>query len=303
MKNVFMVCLLAVNSVLMMAQSYPERVYLTGSATPVGWSTSALPMYSNGDGTYEYVGMLYNGEFGNEFKILGAADWLPSYGPKVGGTAIEAGKDYELEVRENDGMDDKKFTVPNEGRYHLTLSLVDTTLYVAAATAEEADKNGIVQALEAIYIVGNGTGAGWEAEKAFAATKVSDGVFTITTTIYGHNSEEVYNEFKFLSTQSFDMPHIGPSADGEEFIGAGTYTATVFTAGDKKWHNTTTETKDYIITVDLNNGTMVATEATPTGVVNVDADVNVNAKKVLRNGQLYILNNEEVFTATGARIK
>lgn len=287
----------------MMAQSYPERVYLTGSATPVGWSSSALPMYSNGDGTYEYVGMLYNGEFGNEFKMLTSSDWTPSYGPKVGGTAIEAGKDYELEVRENDGMDDKKFTVPNEGRYHLTLSLVDTTLYVAAATAEEADKNGIVQALEAIYIVGNGTGAGWEAEKAFAATKVSDGVFTITTTIYGHNSEEVFNEFKFLSTQSFDMPQIGPAEDGEEFTGAGTYTAAVFTAGDMKWHNTTTETKDYIITVDLNNGTMVVVESTPTGGVNVDADVNANVKKELRNGQLYIVNNEEVFTATGARIK
>lgn len=301
MKNVFMVCLLAVNSVLMMAQSYPERVYLTGSATPVGWSTSALPMYSNGDGTYEYVGMLYNGEFGNEFKILGAADWLPSYSPVENGTGIAVGQNYALEVRENYEMDDKKFTVPNEGRYHLTLSLVDTTLYVAAATAEEADKNGIVQALEAIYIVGNGTGAGWEAEKAFAATKVSDGVFTITTTIYGHNSEEVFNEFKFLSTQSWDMPQIGPAEDGEEFTGAGTYTAAVFTAGDMKWHNTTTETKDYIITVDLNNGTMVVVESTPTGFAN--ANVNINAKKYLRNGQLYIVNNEEVFTATGARIK
>ena len=98
------------------------------------------------------------------------------------------------------------------------------------------------------------------------------------------------------------MPQIGPAEDGEEFTGAGNYSASVFTAGDKKWHNTTTETKEYVFTVDLNNGTMVAAEATPTGVVNVN-DNRVNAKKYLRNGQLYILNNEEVFTATGARIK
>lgn len=55
--------------------------------------------------------------------------------------------------------------------------------------------------------------------------------------------------------------------------------------------------------MDLNNGTMVVVESTPTGGVNVDADVNANVKKELRNGQLYIVNNEEVFTATGARIK
>ena len=285
----------------MMAQSYPERVYLTGSATPVGWSTSALPMYSNGDGTYEYVGNLYT-DNGNEFKMLGAADWLPSYGPVAHGTGIAVGQNYALEVRENYEMGDNKFTVPNEGRYHLTLNLTETKLYVDTVKEGEADKNGVVQALEAMYIVGNGTGAGWEAEKAFAATKVSNGVFTITTTIYGHNSEEVFNEFKFLTTQSWDMPQIGPAEDGEEFTGAGNYSASVFTAGDKKWHNTTTETKEYVFTVDLNNGTMVATEATPTGVVNVN-DNRVNAKKYLRNGQLYILNNEEVFTATGARIK
>lgn len=301
MKKIFAFSLMALFAIVAMAQSYPEKVYLTGSATPVGWSTSALPMYNNGDGTYEYVGMLYNGEYGNEFKMLGAADWLPSYGPKTGGTEIAAGQNYALEVRENDGMGDNKFEVPTEGRYHLTLSLVDTTLNVAAATAEEADKNGAVQALDVIYVVGNGTGAGWDAGKSFAATKVSSGVFTITTTIYGRLEEEKFNEFKFLTTQSWDMPQIGPKTDGEEFKGAGTYTAEIFTAGDKKWHNTTTETKEYVITVDLNASTMVVSEYTPTALEHTA--MKAGAKKMMRNGQLYILNNEEVYTAAGVRVK
>lgn len=301
MKKFFTLSLMALVAIVAMSQSYPEKVYLTGSATPVGWSTSALPMFNNGDGTYEYVGMLYNGEYGNEFKMLGAADWLPSYGPVVANTAIAAGESYDLEFRENEGMGDNKFKVPTNGRYHLTLNLVENKLYVAAAAEGEADKNGVVQALDLIYIVGNGTGAGWEAGNAFATTKVSDGVFTITTTIYGHNSEEQFNEFKFLTTKSFDMPHVGPAADGEEFTGAGTYTATVFTVGDKKWHNTTTETKEYTFTIDLNAGTMVVIDPTVTALEN--ANVNANVNKVLRNGQLYILNNEEVFTATGVRVK
>ena len=301
MKKFFTLSLMALVAIVAMAQSYPEKVYLTGSATPVGWSTSALPMFNNGDGTYEYVGMLYNGANGNEFKMLGAADWLPSYGPVTPGTGIAAGENYDLAVRTNYDMGDNKFTVPTEGRYHLTLNLAENKLYVAAAAEGEADKNGVVQALDLIYIVGNGTGAGWDAGSAFATTKVSEGVFTITTTIYGHNGEEEYNEFKFLTTQSFDMPHVGPAVDGEEFSGEGTYTATVFTSGDKKWRNTTTETKEYVMTVDLNAGTMVVTESTATALENANANANVN--KVLRNGQIYILNNEEVFTATGVRVK
>ena len=55
------------------------------------------------------------------------------------------------------------------------------------------------------------------------------------------------------------------------------------------------------MTVDLNAGTMVVTESTATALEN--ANVNANVNKVLRNGQIYILNNEEVFTATGVRVK
>lgn len=294
---------MALVAMVAMAQSYPEKVYLTGSATPVGWSTSALPMFSNGDGTYEYVGMLYNGEYGNEFKMLGAADWLPSYGPQTNGTGIADGENYDLEVRTDYEMGDNKFTVSADGRFHLTLNLVENKLYVAAAQEEDADKNGVVQALEAIYIVGNGCGAGWDAGGAFAAEKVSEGVFTITTTIYGHNGEEEYNEFKFLTTQSFDMPHIGPAVDGEEFTGAGTYTASVFTTGDKKWHNTTTETKEYVFTIDLNEGTMTVTDPNATGVENVNANANVNVNKVMIDGQMVIIREGKAYSVTGAELK
>lgn len=290
---------MALVAMFAMAQSYPQHVYLTGSATPVGWSTSALPMYSNGDGTYEYVGMLYNGENGNEFKMLGATDWLPSYGPLTTSAAIAVGESYDLEVRENYDMGDNKFTVPADGRFHLTLSLVENKLYVAAATEEEADLNGVIQALNVIYIIGNGTGAGWDADKAFAATKEDDGVFSITTTIYGHNNEEQFNEFKFLSTQSWGMPQFGPAEDGEEFTGAGTYTVSVFTTGDKKWHNTTTETKEYTFMVDFNAGTMVVTETIPTGL----EECKVHSAKRIVDGQIYIIRNEEVYTVTGAKLR
>lgn len=305
MKKIFALSLMALATMFTMAQSYPERVYLTGSATPVGWSTSALPMYSNGDGTYEYVGMLYNGENGNEFKMLGAAGWTPSYGPVSGAsTLMTVGRTDSIEIRLNFDMPDQKFTVANDGRYHLTLSLVENKLHVDTATSEMPDKNGLANLRpENLYIVGNGTGAGWDADNAFALTHSSTDIYTLTTTIYGHNTEETHNEFKFLTKQGWDMPQFGPLTDGEVFSGAGTYTIGVFIAGDNKYHNTTTVDKEYDFTIDLSTNTMTVTEHQTTGLMNENADQNKNVKKVLRNGKLYILNHEEVFTATGVRVK
>lgn len=304
MKKLFSLCLMACVAIAAMAQSYPEKVYLTGSATPVGWSTNALPMFSNGDGTYEYVGMLYNGEYGNEFKMLGAADWLPSYGPLTSGTAIAAGQNYDLEVRTSYEMNDNKFTVTANGRYHLTLNLTENKLYVEAATEDMPDKDGFSSSTpEHLYIVGNGTGAGWSAESAFALTTEENGTYTITTTIYGHTAEEEFNEFKFLTTQTWDMPHVGPANDGEVFTGAGTYTVALFVTGDKKYHNTTTETKVYDFVIDLSAHTMTVTEHVEEPTALDEVVGNVGTKKMMINGQLYILNNEAIFTATGARVK
>lgn len=298
MKKFCTLSLLTLMAIVAMAQSFPEKVYLTGSATPVGWETSKLSMFNNGDGTYEYVGMLYNSESGNEFKMLGAADWLPSYGPQVSATAIAVGENYDLETRTDYEMDDQKFTVPFDGRYHLTLSLVENKLYVDTAAAELADLDGNAQ-VPVLYLVGNGCGAGWESKNAIAATTLSENVFTITTTIYGHTAEEEFNELKFLSSQSWAMPQVGPAEDGEEFTGAGTYTASLFFEGDKKWHNTTTETKDYTFTIDLNAGTMEVAEYLATGL---DEHKLENAKCII-NGQLYIIHNEKIFTITGARVR
>lgn len=298
MKKISSMIMMMAIAMCAMAQSYPQKVYLTGTATPVGWETNKLSMYNNGDGTYEYVGMLYNEEFGNEFKMLGAPDWLPSYGPVTGGTAIAVGENYALEVRENYEMNDNKFTVANSGRYHLTLNLAENKLYVDTANAELADKKGDLQYL---YLVGNGCGAGWEAANAIALTTEDENVYTLTTTIYGHlpAPEEEYNEFKFLSAQSWAWPQIGPKEDGEEFKGEGTYEISVFYEGDKKWHNTSTETKVYTFTINLAAGTMVVANQT-TGLEN--ANVNTNVNKVVRNGMLVIVKDGVEYNVCGQKL-
>lgn len=413
MKKFFALSLMALVAIAAMAQSYPKHIYLCGPAGP-GWATKTWPMYTNQNtdgtpnGTYEWVGDLNNGDL----KFLYGDDWEPAYVAPTNGEALTVGAHTMQDHPVYDDSTDNKWAVTT-GRYKLEINVATMTLTVSDG-AGLPDKNGDSQMPlypEHLYLVGNGSGAGWEPANAIEMTTVSDGVYTLTTTIYGRLEEEEYNEFKFISSQSWAMPHVGPVVGGEAFTGAGTYSAAIFTTGDNKYHNTNTATGVYdftlnlidstltvvehidntpctklymigsavggwsfddnaielssedsvftytgaiaagelkftqaknfeaitwgadednkavsasgsftlqkqegtdhkfvmtasdniVLSINLKTATLTATYSAPTGLDTMHT--GVKATKVLRNGQLYILNNEEVYTAAGVRIQ
>lgn len=132
MKKSILLIFVALCSMSMRAAN-PEAVYITGDATPGGWSTDAAvnQMYKAGDGNYVWAGDLTAGEL----KFLAATDWVPSYGPTVGGTAMASGENA-LVVRNSYGEDDNKFAVSTAGNYQLHLNISDDAAPKLNVTAQ-----------------------------------------------------------------------------------------------------------------------------------------------------------------------
>lgn len=305
MKKFFTLSLMALVAIVAMAQSYPNHIYLCGPAGP-GWVTKQWPMYTNQDaagqpnGTYEWVGNLNSGEL----KFLYGDHYEPAYVSQTNNEALTIGAHTLMDHPVLDDSTDNKFAV-TAGRYKLVIDLTgeNIALTVIDGTGLE-DKNGDSQMPlypEHLYLIGSGCGAGWSTENAIEMTTVQDGVYTLTTTIYGHSASEEYNELKFLSSKSWDKPHVGPTVDGESFTGVGVYSAAVFTEGDKKYHNTNTVTGVYDLTLNLIDSTL-------TVVAHID---NTPCTKLYMIGSavggwsfddnaIELTSEDSVFTYTGA---
>ena len=119
MKKTFLFVMVALCSMSMRAAN-PEAVYITGDATPGGWSTDAAAnqMYKTGEGTFVWTGTLAEGEL----KFLAGNDWVPSYGP-AGGADMVLGENALL-VRNSYDESDNKFAVA-AGDYQLWLNISD----------------------------------------------------------------------------------------------------------------------------------------------------------------------------------
>lgn len=132
MKKSILLIFVALCSMGMWAAN-PDAAYLTDNATPGGWSTDAAvnQMYKAGDGNYVWAGDLTAGEL----KFLAATDWIPSYGPTVGGTAMASGENA-LVVRNSYGEDDNKFAVSTAGNYLLHLNISDDAAPKLNVTAQ-----------------------------------------------------------------------------------------------------------------------------------------------------------------------
>jgi len=295
MKRIMSIGLVALFGVVVFAQ-YPKYIYMCGNATAAGWDADGkLPLYNNGDGTYEYVGDMTAGEF----KMLLAKDWVPSLGPTTPNDSLLFGS-HKLVLRSTQEEVDSKFLV-KAGRYMLTLNMTDSTLMVGSGEGV-ADKNGIIQLMpDSMFLVGNGCGAGWSAAGAIKMTTEAEGVYTVTTTIYGHLPEEEYNELKFLQKKDWGGIQYGPTINGEQINGAGTYSVSAFNSDlsvDNKYHNIQTQTADYIICVNLNEGTMTMTASTPSDLNNVPSKAE-KAYKIFKDGKLLIQKNGAYYSALG----
>jgi hypothetical protein len=181
-------------------------IYLLGAATSAGWDNKkALEMTHIGEaGEFAIVEHL---KAGTDMFIKFIADlgaWAPQWGTDAAGTS-EAGA---LVYRPTEAVPDPP-AIPApalEGDYRI---VADTALmtYSIAWTSSE------------LYLVGDGCDAGWTPANGIAFTKVSPGIFTLTTTLKAGG-------LKFLETTTGWAPQWGTDATGTSSDGPLVYRPT-----------------------------------------------------------------------------
>jgi starch-binding outer membrane protein SusE/F len=168
-------------------------IYLLGDATTPGWdNTKALEMTHIGDaGQFAIVATL--GGTGKYLKfIANLGAWAPQWGTDAAGT----GAGGNLVYRPNETVTDPpSIPAPDAiGDYRITADTANL-LYTITKTSEQ------------LYLVGDGSAAGWDPSKGIAFTKVSPGIFTLQTDLVAGN-------LKFLETTTGWAPQWGTDANG-----------------------------------------------------------------------------------------
>ena len=122
-RKLLFVCMLLCSLSMWAQSTYPETMYMIGSATDAEWALNTQAMTTLSDGVYRWEGTLKTGEL--KFAKEGA-DYIVStdfWGPETA--------DAELADATVENLtEDKKFSVKTEGIYTLTLDLPNNQLQV-----------------------------------------------------------------------------------------------------------------------------------------------------------------------------
>ena len=180
-------------------------IYLLGDATTVGWiNVDALEMTHIGsEGEFAIVEHLSGaGKFIKFIANLGA--WAPQWGTDAAGIPEEG----NLLYRPTESVPDP-VAIPSpdlEGDYRIVADTANLLYYVSWTSSE-------------LYLVGDGCDAGWTPGNGIAFTKVSPGIFTLTTTLKAGG-------LKFLETTTGWAPQWGTDASGTSNFGPLVYRPT-----------------------------------------------------------------------------
>lgn len=184
-------------------------IYLLGSATAAGWdNTKALEMTHIGSaGQFAIVAHLTTVTAAQIKFIANLGAWAPQWGTDAAGTS-ESGN---LVYRPTEAVADPT-PIPGpavEGDYRI---MADTAnlLYEVTLTSSQ------------LYLVGDATTAGWTPANGIPFTKVSPGIFTLTTTLTGGTGIGM----KFLETTTGWAPQWGTDASGTSNSGKLVYRPT-----------------------------------------------------------------------------
>lgn len=98
------------------------ELYITGDATPHGWSIGDGQMERTGYGLFEWDGKL---EAGKEFKFMNHQDWYKHIVSPDDNTVVTTGIPFDLRFLPawSPGESDRKFKVDQTGEYHVTVDL------------------------------------------------------------------------------------------------------------------------------------------------------------------------------------
>ncbi len=172
---------------------YPS-IYMLGDATAPGWdNANPLPMFAFSETQFAIVANLAGeGKFLKFIQNKGA--WAPQWGTDASGTN-ESGP---LVFRSTEAEPDPP-AIPAPvavGDYRIFAD-IDNLTYT------------ITKASETLYLLGDGTTPGWDNAAALPMTKVSPGLFEITTTLAGTGKF-----FKCIETLGQWAPQYGTDASG-----------------------------------------------------------------------------------------
>lgn len=181
-----------------------KPIYLLGDGSPVGWdNTAAIPFTYLDGGRYEIVTTL-NGA-GKYLKILSTLGaWAPQWGTDDTGTSASG----PLVYRETEAVPDPP-GIPTPDLVSQYKIIVDTAL-LTYEIFEYGD----------IYLLGDATLAGWDNTLALPFTKVSEGKYTITTTLTGSKA------WKIIDERGAWAPQWGTDANGTADAGPLVYRPT-----------------------------------------------------------------------------
>lgn len=204
------------------AGAAPE-MYMLGDGCAAGWdNTAALPMIGTG-GIYHITTTLTAGLSIKFIEILGT--WEPMYGYAAGTPEVGT-----LAYRAVGAPDVPNMTTPaTTGMYVVTINTNDLTYSVSPA----------------LYMLGDGCGAGWDNTKALPLMGGVNGVYTITTDLGAALS------IKFITTLGAWEPMYGTAAGAVPESGTLVYRA----VGDPDPANIPTPAAAglYTVTADITN--------------------------------------------------
>lgn len=175
------------------AEIFYPPIYLLGDATDAGWDNNkALPMHGFNESEFAIVANLAEGKNLKFIKTLGA--WAPQWGTDGTGTNESGPLVYRPDEDTPDPASIPSPAVSGQYRIYANISTLTYT---------------ITKASETLYLLGDGTPAGWDNANATPLTQVSPGLFEITVQLSGGATY-----FKFIETLGQWAPQYGTDASG-----------------------------------------------------------------------------------------
>jgi len=174
-----------------------DPIYMLGDGTQAGWNNAvALEMTPLPDGQFEIISTLIPGGFLKFIGNLGA--WAPQWGTDANGTSAAG----NLLYRPDETVPDPAgIPTPEEaGTYRIVADTANLSY-----TIELSPENNV-------YMLGDGTAAGWNNATAISMTYVSPGVFKITADLLAGN-------IKFIRTLGAWAPQWGTDESGTSASG------------------------------------------------------------------------------------
>jgi len=252
-----LLCISAIFSGKMVAQS--DNVGINGPAAINGWIQYG-PVLMIQDKTnltkYTFNGYLNTGEF----KFSTNADWNPSWGPTINGTAMPA-TGYSGALVPNT-VGDNKLVVQQAGNYSITIDLTALTVNIVPMAETIPIK------VNRLFIIGSATANGWSLATAPELTKTTGNPWEYTYT----GSLLSTGSFKFATSKGdFGQEFYVKTSDILMNLGGADVQWSVPSNGNYK---VTVNTNTLAISIATNTATSVSTanQEYPTLVSNVVSD-------------------------------